>query len=155
MTTILCPTRGGRASIPNQERAIAIAKERAGEVLFLYVSNVHFLNRLASPVLVDVQEELDELGEFMLTMAQERAQKAGVRARTAIRSGIFRTALRELIQEQDIAAVVLGTPAEAGGITTPDYRADLIDWILTETGVDVIVTHAGEIVAHYKSQEKA
>ena len=47
--TILCPTRGGEASYANQERAIALAVEREAELIFLYVSNVHFLDLTAAP----------------------------------------------------------------------------------------------------------
>ena len=48
---ILCPTRGGKGSYPNQDRAIAIAKERNAEVLFLYITNVEFLGLTAAPIL--------------------------------------------------------------------------------------------------------
>jgi hypothetical protein len=72
MTTILRPTRGGEASYPNQDRAIKLAKERDADLLLLYVANVHFLDRLAGPVIVDVETELEEMGEFLLALAQER-----------------------------------------------------------------------------------
>ena len=50
--TILCPTRGGQASYPNQDLAIAIAKEREVEILFLYITNVE-LGELDAKVNVD------------------------------------------------------------------------------------------------------
>jgi hypothetical protein len=50
---ILCPTRGGKGSYPNQDRAIAIAKERGAEILFLYITNVEFLGLTAAPKLID------------------------------------------------------------------------------------------------------
>ena len=84
MATILCPTHGGEKSIPNQERAIAIAKDRGADLIFLYVSDVHFLDHLASPILVDLEAELDEMGQFLCTMASERADKAGVHAQTMV-----------------------------------------------------------------------
>jgi nucleotide-binding universal stress UspA family protein len=102
MATILCPTRGGEASYPNQDRAIAIARERNADLLFLYVTDVRFLNRLASPVLVDIETELGELGEFLLTMAQERAEKVGVHAETEVRRGVFRQAIKEITQEYPV-----------------------------------------------------
>ncbi len=149
MTTILCPTRGGPASAPNQDLAIAIAQERGADVLFLYVSNVQFLNQIASPILIDVQEELDEMGEFMLTMAQERAEKAGVKAGIEVRHGVFREALKDVIQERDIATVVIGTAQEGTGMTTLPYLEDLTQWIRRETDAEVIVTRDGEIIQRH------
>ncbi len=150
MPTILRPTRGGEASSPNQDRAIAIAKERDADLLFLYVSNVHFLNRVASAVLVDVEAELDELGEFLLTMAQERAEMAGVRATTTTRRGDFRQALADVIEEHaEITMVVLGTAAGGTGVIPPGYLEDLVQELLTETGVEVILVDGGEVVGHH------
>ncbi len=150
MTTILCPTRGGQSSFPNQDRAIAIARERGTELRFLYVSNVHFLDNLASPLLVDVQTELDEMGKFMLAMAQERAEKAGVRAETVVRHGVFRQALAEVIRECQVSAVVLGSAVEGTGLTTPDYLEELTRSVLTETGIEVILVHQGEITERHQ-----
>ena len=78
MTVVLCPTRGGKSSIPNQQWAIQFAKERNARLIFLYVADVQFLNHLTSTLLVDIVHELDELGEFLLAMAQDRARQAGV-----------------------------------------------------------------------------
>ena len=117
MTTILRPTRGGETSNPNQDRAIALAKERDADLLLLYVANVHFLDRLAGPVIVDVETELEEMGEFLLALAQERAEKAGVRAKTLVLRGEFREALEQVIQEhEEVTTVVLGTAVEGTGV---------------------------------------
>ena len=85
MKTILCPTRGGKESHPNQDFAINLAKERDAGLLFLYVSGISFIRRVGPPIVVDIEKEMDELGEFMLSMAQERAETSGVPARVAVR----------------------------------------------------------------------
>ena len=146
--TILCPTRGGEASFPNQDRAIDLAKERGAEMLFLYVSNVRFLSRAASAVLVDMQREMDELGEFMLLMAQERAAAAGVRARTSVRQGMFREALAAVCSEEGVATIVLGTSGDDTGATDREYREELVQWILDELSKEVFLTHEGHEVLH-------
>lgn len=151
MATILCPTRGGEYSYPNQDRAIAIARERGADLVFLYVSNVRFLGQFASPILVDVETELDEMGEFMLTMAQERAEKAGVQARTVVRRGVFRHALKEVIEEQGATTVVLGSPSGSTAITSADFLEELAHMLKTEARVEVIVVGGGETVAHHAS----
>jgi nucleotide-binding universal stress UspA family protein len=150
MTTILRPTRGGEASFPNRDRVIALAKERGADLVFLYVSNVHFLDRVASPVLVDVKAELEELGEFLMAMAQECAEQAGVRAKAVVRHGEFRQALEDVIREYpEITTVVLGAAIEETSVTPPGYLKDLVQWLLHEAGVEVMVVHNGEIIEHH------
>lgn len=147
---ILCPTRGGEASFPNQDRAIAIAKERETSILFLYVSNVQFLGLTAYPVVVDIQTELEELGEFMLAMAEERAEKAEVRAESAVRSGVFRQELKEVIREHEIETVVMGRSAGRSGVVTEEFLENLIEEVIRDTGVEFIVVDQGEIIGSYK-----
>jgi len=150
MAMILRPTRGGEASFPNQDRAIAVAQERGADLLLLYVADVRFLDRFASAKLVDVESELEEMGEFLLAMAQERAEKAGVQAETVVRRGAFHQALQEVSREYPVAAVMLGAAVGDTGVITSDYLEDLTRWILTEIGVEVLVVHEGEIVEHHK-----
>jgi nucleotide-binding universal stress UspA family protein len=147
---ILCPTRGGEASFPNQDRAIAIAKENETGILFLYVSNVQFLGLTAYPVVVDIQTELEEMGEFMLAMAEERAEKAGVRAQSAVRSGVFRQELKEVIREHEIETVVMGRSAGRSGVVTEEFLENLIEEVIRDTGVEFIVVDQGEIIGSYK-----
>jgi nucleotide-binding universal stress UspA family protein len=151
--TILCPTRGGEASYPNQDLAIQLAKERGSNVLFLYVSNIEFLEHFASPLLVDFETELEHIGDFILAMAQERAEKAGVTADTTCKRGNFIDALLDAIRENPIESVVLGSPAGDTAITTQSYLKDLIQSIMEKTSVEVLVVHEGEILEHY-AQEK-
>ena len=147
---ILCPTRGGKDSYANQDRAIAISKDRGCEVLFLYVTNVEFLGLTAAPKLIDVEHEMDEMGEFMLTMAQERAEKAGVKALTLVKRGQFRKVLAEVIEEHHIETVVLGSSAGGTGVVTGEYIQGLVDEISAKTGVEFIVVDQGEIVSTFK-----
>jgi nucleotide-binding universal stress UspA family protein len=150
VTTILRPTRGGESSYANQDRAIALAKERDADLLLLYVANVHFLDRVAGPVIVDVETELEEMGEFLLALAQERAEKAGVRAETVVLHGDFREALQQVIQEhEEITTAVLGSAAGGTGVTPPGYLEDLVQWFQTEYGIEVIVVDGGEIIEHH------
>lgn len=153
MQTILFPTRGGPASYPNQDRIIALAKEEGARLIFMYVSDVQFLNLIMSPVLVDVEAEIEEMGEFMLVMAQERAAEAGIEADIIVRRGVFREALKKCIAETGADVVVLGTPARGTGITTPAYRKELIRQVIEETGVEVLEVDEGEIVARWDPGE--
>lgn len=147
---ILCPTRGGEGSFPNQDRAIAIAKERAAPLLFLYITNVQFLGLTAAPKLIDIETELDEMGEFMLAMAQERAENAGISADTLVERGQFHEVLINVIDEYQVGTVILGSSTGRSGIVTPQYIQELVDEIGSKTGVEFIVVDNGEILNNYK-----
>jgi len=150
VATILHPTRGGESSYPNQDLAIALARERNDHLVLLYVSNVRFLNTIASPVPVDlVEAQLDELGEFMLAMAQERAEKAGVTTDMVVRHGMFNKALKDVIEEYGAGTIILGSPADDTAVTTTEYMQDLVQFLLAETNAEVIVVHGGQIVAEH------
>jgi nucleotide-binding universal stress UspA family protein len=144
---ILCPTRGGQDSYPNQDKAIALAKERGVELLFLYVTNVEFLGLTAAPILVDVEHELDEMGEFMLMMAQERADQAEVTSSTIVKHGQFQEVLVEVINEYNISTVVMGFSTGGTGVVTESYIQGLVDEIGSKTGVEFIIVDKGEIIS--------
>ena len=147
---ILCPTRGGKDSYPNQDRAVALAKERGAGLMFLYITNVEFLGLTAAPILVDVEHEMDEMGEFMLAMAQERAEKAGVTASTLVERGQFQHVLAEVIEAYDIDSVVLGSSSGETGVVTESYIEGLVEELGGSTGVEFIIVHQGEVVATYQ-----
>lgn len=149
MTTILFPTRGGEASYPNQDRVIALCKEEDARLVFMYVADVRFMNLMARPAVVDLQDELEEMGAFMLAMAKERAAGHDVQAETIVRRGVFRQAVKEVIAEEGVTLLAIGAPTEATGVTTPTYRQSLIRELIEETAIDVVVLDEGEIVARY------
>ncbi len=148
MTVILCPTRGGRSSVPNQEWAIRLAQERGAELIFLYVSDVRFLDNLSSPVLVDVAHELDEMGAFLLSLAEDRARQAGVQVQALVRQGIFREALASVIAERGVTTVVIGGSSRGTGVTDERYLA-ILGATVQEQGVEMLVVDDGELVRRY------
>ena len=122
MSTILYPTRGGDTTYLNQDWVFELTREEGASFIFLYVSNVRFPDLLAEPARLGLMEaELDELGEFLLAVAQERAETAGVAAGTAVRRGSCRDALKEVLLEHQVATVVLGFPSQDTALTTHDY----------------------------------
>jgi len=111
MGKILCATRGGEASYRTQDATIALAKERGDEILFLYVVDIEFLQKTARAVRPDVvTAEMEKMGEFLLAMAQEQAQKRGVAANYVLRYGNLRRELTGAARELDVTMVVLGKP---------------------------------------------
>jgi len=147
MTEILCPTRGGKESQPNQDFAINLAKTRGVGLLFLYVSNIQLLSRAGPPIVVDIEEELDEVGDFLLSMAQERAGKAGVESRSAVRRGVFSKILKEVILENKVKTVVLGSsPQNTTGLVSFEHLQEMSRELSAEMGVEFIVVQDGQMV---------
>jgi nucleotide-binding universal stress UspA family protein len=148
MKIILCPTRGGKESHPNQDFAINLAKERGAELLFLYVSGISFIRRVGPPIVVDIEKEMDELGEFLLSMAQERAETSGVPAKVAVRRGVFSMVLREVIDEYQISTVTLGRTAVESGNVSDERLQELSRELSKEMGVEFYIVQDGELFFH-------
>jgi nucleotide-binding universal stress UspA family protein len=146
MATILCPTRGGEASYPTQDFAIQLAEERGADLIFLYVVDVRFLTKGSGAVVIDLEEELDEMGKFLLTMAQERAEKQGVEARRVVRRGGFQEALMEVIEGENVQTLVLGTPSTEDRLTTEEYLRDLAASLREEMEVEVVLVRDGQVI---------
>ncbi len=140
MGKILCATRGGEASYRTQDAAIALAQERGDELLFLFVVDTRFLDKGRRAVRPDVvAEEMGHMGEFLLTMAQERAQKQGVAADYLLRRGRFRDELKAAAREEGVGLVVLGRPSgEESAFVPADLQAFAAE-IEAETGVEAVI----------------
>ena len=154
MTTILCSTRGGKESHPNQDFAIRLAQERGADLLFLYVSDIRFISRAGPAIVVDIEEELSEVGDFLLAMAQERAEKSGVHASVAVRSGVFSKVLREVIIENEIKTVVLGGSLAETGIIPHERLQEMSRKLGKELGVEFIVVQDGKMIFHIEPQPR-
>ncbi|MBN1564212.1 MAG: universal stress protein [Anaerolineae bacterium] len=138
-TTILCATRGGEASIRTQQRAIELAKERNARLVFIFVFDARFLEQYTAPRVPAMEDEIQKMGEFLLLMAKERAEKAGVEADYTVRMGKFRSSLIEAANELEASLVVLGRPAD-NNFTTLDYLENRLSSSITEeTGAEVMV----------------
>jgi nucleotide-binding universal stress UspA family protein len=136
MGKILCATRGGEASYRTQDAAIALAKEQGRVLVFLYVVDLHFLDKTSAPLVVDVEGEMAKMGEFLLLMAQERAAEQGVAAETMWRKGKVREVLKHIAREEGVSLVVLGRPAGAdSAFELAGLRAFSAE-IEAETGVE-------------------
>jgi nucleotide-binding universal stress UspA family protein len=140
MGVILCSTRGGPESHRTQDGAIALAKERGDTLIFLYVVDLHFLDKTAAPIVVDIGDEIIQMSEFILLMAKERAKEQGVEAITISRMGEVREAIKNVAVEMDVSLVLLGRP---GGEESAFRIADLEEYaaeIERETGIETLIS---------------
>ena len=61
-------------------------------------------------ILVDVEDEISDMGEFLLLMAKERAAEQGVEANTICRKGNLRQEIKKAALEENVSMVLLGHP---------------------------------------------
>lgn len=146
MATILSPTRGGKLSYLNQDRAIAFAKEREAKLIFLYVCDVQFDHQVTEDTLADVEAELEDMGQFLLSMAQDRAAEEGLEAEALVRSGNFREVLDSVIKENEVDTLILGTSQEENSHTTPVFLRELSADLAKKYSLEVILLRAGELL---------
>jgi nucleotide-binding universal stress UspA family protein len=139
MGKILCATRGGEASQRTQDRAIELARERSDLLIFLYVIDTHFLDKTAAPIVVNVGDQLQHMGQFLLAMARERAEGQGVRVQCIYRTGRVREEIKAVALEEGADIVVMGQPSgEANAFAIEELRAFAAE-IEAETGSQVVI----------------
>ncbi len=137
MGKILCATRGGEGSYRTQDVAIALARERGAQLVFLFVADTSFLDQTAAPLVVDIVSRLAQMGRFQLTLAQERAAEQGLAAETMLRRGRLRTELAAAAREIGATLIVLGRPSDEGAVFDNEALQSLAQALEEETGAEV------------------
>jgi nucleotide-binding universal stress UspA family protein len=108
MGPIVCATRGGEAGRRTQERAIALAKERGTELVFLCVFDPGFAGPLNSALSAAVEEEQQWLGRALMGVAQARAREQDVEAGAVVLSGPVLDSIEEFLCESGASTLVIG-----------------------------------------------
>jgi len=136
MGKILCATRGGETSYRTQDAVIALAKEQNDSLLFLYVVDMHFLDKVSGSSVVNAKQELIKMGKFLLLMAQERAAKQNIKADTILREGEMHEEVQSVACEEEVSLVVLGEPVGDESIFDLADLKTIAAEIEAETGVE-------------------
>ena len=146
MGTIVCATRGGEASRRTQERAIALAKERRAELVFLCVFDATVAERLSSGLANAVAEEQQWLGRALMSIAQARARDEGLEAGAAIRSGPVLASIEAFVCQVDASTLVIGEPKTDSPLAAfhPGTIMSCAKQVEQNTGVEVVVVTPGE-----------
>lgn len=141
MGLIVCATRGGEAGRRTQERAIALAKERGDELVFLCVFDPAFAGDLSDALSEAVVQEQQWLGRTLMNVAQARARKQGVDAHAVVRRGPVVDNIEEFVRESCASTLVIGEPKVDSALDT--FRLDSVqscaDQMVDKTGIDVVV----------------
>lgn len=144
MSGIICAIRGGPDSKPTIQKGIALAREVNLPLYFLYVVNLDFLSHTQSSKTSTIMDELNQMGEFILYTAQEKAKRNGINAKGIVRHGNVREEIIKLSKELSANYVVLGLPVgeEERNIFVIDRIREFGKSIEKESGAEVIL--AGE-----------
>ncbi len=141
MRPIVCATRGGEVSRRTQQRAVALAKERGVELVFLCVVDPSFAGPVDKALTATLADELERLGRALLSIAQARAREQGVATRTVVLSGPVWQNVEEYVRQVDADALVIGAP-RAGSTPRAFGSGDvhrLAETIQETAGVEVVV----------------
>jgi nucleotide-binding universal stress UspA family protein len=140
MPGIICAIRGGPASQPTITRAIALAQETELSLYFLYVVNLDFLSQTATSRVHTISEEMSEMGQFILLMAQEIAAQQGTSATDVIRHGNVAEEVIRLCHELEADYLVLGKPRfeREDTVFSHEMLAEFVARTEAQTGARVI-----------------
>lgn len=147
MSGIVCAIRGGPTSEPTIASAMELAKRTDLTLHFLYVVSLNFLSYTESSRVKVIQEEMEEMGEFIVLAAKEKAEADGVHAQAAVRSGKVGEEIIGFSQEIEADYVVLGSPQgeEERDVFTHERLQSFIERVEQESGAEVVLSTAAEV----------
>jgi nucleotide-binding universal stress UspA family protein len=141
MEAIVCATGGGEVSRRTQQRAVALAKERNTELIFLCVVNPSFAGSLDVRLAAAVNDELKRLGRSLLHIAETRAQDQGVSAQTVCISGPIWKSIEEFLRKTGASTLVIGAPRS--GVTDQAFGSGSVtkfaETLQQTSNIEVIV----------------
>jgi len=147
MSGVVCAIRGGPHSQPTIDKAISLAGEMGLPLYFLYIVNLDFLAHTLSTRTHTINQEMEQMGEFILLAAQRRAADQGITAETVVRHGNVGEEIVKLCQELSADYLVLGRPQlddeEANVFTNARLRL-FVELVKAESGTDVILLEGYE-----------
>ncbi len=140
MPGIVCAVRGGPASQPTIAKAIALAQETGLSLYFLYVVNLDFLSQTPTSRVHTISQEMHQMGEFILLMAQETSARQGISADGVVRHGSVGEELIGLCHELQADYLVLGKPKieQEDTVFTEDRLRDFVARTEEQTGARVV-----------------
>ncbi len=144
MSGIVCAIRGGPASQPTIQRAIALAQETGCPLHFLYIVNLDFLAQTIMHHKETMLHEMEQMGEFILLSVQEKARAQGVETVANVRHGKFLAELTALCHEIEADYVVVGRPRGEGSLMAGHDLEAVQGQIETSTSASVVWAGAAD-----------
>jgi nucleotide-binding universal stress UspA family protein len=142
MSGIVCAIRGGPHSQPTINKAISLAREMNLPLYFLYIVNLDFLAHTTSTRTHTINQEMEQMGEFILLAAQRRASERKVMAETVVRHGSVGEEIIILCKEVGADYLVLGRPQldeEEANVFTDARLRMFVEMVKQRSGTEVIL----------------
>ncbi len=146
MSGIVCAIRGGPDSQPTIHRSITLAQKTGQTIYFLYVVNLDFLSHTATSRTHVLQQEMQEMGEFILLTAQAQALEKGATAEIMVRQGQVSSEIIELCHAIKADFVVLGRPRrqDDADVFTHERLDKFVQYIEKESHAQVILAEVNK-----------
>jgi len=142
MSGIVCAIRGGPHSQSTIDRAIALSAETGLDLVFLYIVNLDFLEHTSSSRTQAITHDMEQMGEFILLVAQTSAEASGVKAKGVVRHGNVSKEIALLCHEIEAEYLVVGQPRlqTKQSVFTEELLAEFVRRIEDQTGSKVILS---------------
>lgn len=108
MGILLCATGNGAQSRIVQNAAVETARRQQKHLVFLHVVDLRQMGELDEALQPAARAELAWLGEAILRLAQDRAQRQGVQTDSVILYGDVREALEGYLRTHPVDLLLLG-----------------------------------------------
>jgi nucleotide-binding universal stress UspA family protein len=141
MSGIVCAVRGGPESKPTINKSIELAKLNDLTVHFLYVVDLDFLSHSSSSRVATITSEMEQMGEFILLVAREKAESQDIAAEGTVRHGEVREEIISYCREVQADYVILGQPQtrREENVFTRDLLQEFIERVEQESGAKVVL----------------
>lgn len=139
MPGIVCAVRGGPDSLHTIKSAVQFASEASLPLYFVYVINLDFLSHTASSRTRTITQEMRQMGDFILLIAEEKALDLGVEAQGTVRQGNVGEEIIALCKDVGAEYVFMGQPKglEEKDVFTQERILHLSQRIESESGAKV------------------
>jgi cation:H+ antiporter len=143
--TILCATRSGEASQPTHQKAIELAGAQNAELLFLYVFDQQALQRVATPIVINVEAQIEHMLAYLEATAQKQARQSGVEARIVVRTGSLKEEIKAVAEEEKVGLIIFGSPSGESSRFKSEALQTLVNEIEQSTGIPVLIPDNGDL----------
>ena len=114
--TILCAVRGGPETRDTVTYAIELALEMGAGLTFFHAVDAEFLNHATIGPLSVVYREMVEMGQFIMLILCDRAERRGVsEVNCIVREGNVRNLIRQAAIDTHAELMVMGRPIRSPG----------------------------------------
>jgi nucleotide-binding universal stress UspA family protein len=146
MSGIVCAVRGGPASRPTIEKAIALAKNSGLALYFVYVVNIDFLDHTIISRVQTISKQMQQMGEFILLTARANASSKGIEAQGVVRHGNVPAEISAQCHEVQADYLVIGRPQFHldDSLFTEALLDEFIQRVEEQTGAKVVLPEASE-----------